>query len=361
MSWAYVMLEIQEHYKFTPSTLWCHPGDHILPTATHGLRKQETVIVTSRMKSAITSFQDTMNLTPCCGCHPVHVTTLSLSASTFSRIGGQCGPLSTGTGDLDQVSKMAGLFTEQAAVYAAARPAYPKDLFSKLAGLTAHRRRAWDVGTGNGQAAISVAEHYDSVVATDMDAEQLRHAVTHPKVQYLHTPDDTAPKDEDDLVSTLGGEGSVDLITVAQAVHWFDLPAFYGVAQRVLRRPGGVIAVWGYNHCISPVDMMARFCDTTLPYWDPRARFCTEGYRDLPFPSDDIGLGREGEPASFEGLISMLRSWSAVTTAKKQGVDLLEERVVKELEEEWGGASLVRKVTYKGFLLAGTPGPMSDD
>lgn len=92
-------------------------------------------------------------------------------------------------------------------------------------------------------------------------------------------------------------------------------------------------------------------------------RCCTDGYRDLPFPFVDIGLGREGEPASldmeqemsFEGLIGMLSSWSAVTTAKQQGVDLLGERVVKQLEEEWGGASLVRKVTFKAFLLAGTP------
>jgi hypothetical protein len=98
-------------------------------------------------------------------------------------------------------------------------------------------------------------------------------------------------------------------------------------------------------------------------------RYCTDGYRDLPFPFEDIGLGKEGEPASldmeqemsFEGLIGMLRSWSAVTTAKQQGVDLLGEHVVKELEEGWGGASLVRKVTYKGFLLAGTPGPVADE
>ncbi|TKW15123.1 hypothetical protein SEVIR_5G215900v4 [Setaria viridis] len=256
---------------------------------------------------------------------------------------------------------MAGLFSKQAAVYAAARPAYPKDLFTKLAALTAHHCLAWDVGTGNGQAAIGVAEHYDSVLATDVSEDQLLHAAPHPKVRYLHTPDATPGED---LVATLGGEGSVDLITVAEAAHWFDLPAFYDVAHRVLRRPGGVIAVWGYNYRISPVeDMMTRFFNTTLPYWDPRARCCTDGYRDLPFPFVDIGLGREGEPASldmeqemsFEGLIGMLSSWSAVTTAKQQGVDLLGERVVKQLEEEWGGASLVRKVTFKAFLLAGTP------
>lgn len=120
------------------------------------------------------------------------------------------------------------------------------------------------------QRAVQVAEHYDSVVGTDVSAEQLQHASAHPKVRYLHTPD-TTPGEE--LVAMLGGEASVDLITVAQAVHWFDLPAFYGVARRVLRRPGGVIAVWGYNYRMGPVeDMMARFFNTTLPYWDHRAR-----------------------------------------------------------------------------------------
>lgn len=118
---------------------------------------------------------------------------------------------------------------------------------------------------------VQVAEHYDSVVATDVSAEQLRHAAPHPKVRYLHTPDATPGED---LVAAVGGEGGVDLITVAEAAHWFDLPAFYGVARRVLRRPGGVIAVWGYNYRMSPVeDMMERFYGTTVPYWDPRARY----------------------------------------------------------------------------------------
>nr|CAB3473425.1 unnamed protein product [Digitaria exilis] len=110
--------------------------------------------------------------------------------------------------------------------------------------------------------------------------------------------------------------------------------------------------------------MMARFLNTTLPYREPRARYYIEGYRNLPFPFDDVGLGRELDmehEMSFEGLIGMLRSSSAVRTAKQRGVDLLGERVVKELEEGWGGPSLVRKVTFKAFLLAGTPGPMIDE
>nr|CAB3477477.1 unnamed protein product [Digitaria exilis] len=151
---------------------------------------------------------------------------------------------------------MAELFTKQAAEYAAAHPAYPKDLFTKLAALTAHHRLAWDVGTGNGQAAIGVAEHYDSVLATRSSCCVPHHTQ---RSGNLHTPD--ATPGEDDQVAALGGEGSVDLITVAEAVHWFDLPAFYAPA----------IAVWGNNYRVTPVeDMMARFLNTTLPYRDPQ-------------------------------------------------------------------------------------------
>ncbi|XBI97393.1 hypothetical protein VPH35_017770 [Triticum aestivum] len=218
---------------------------------------------------------------------------------------------------LEEVSwwrSVAELFSEQAAVYAAAQPVYPKDLFAKLAALTDGHRFAWDVGTGNGQAAIGVAEHYDKVVATDPSADQLRHAVPHPKVRYLHTAD-TMPEEE-------------------LAVPWFDLPAFYAVANRVLRKPEGVIAVWGYNYHVIPVeDMLSRFFRSTLPYRDPRSWYLIEGYRNLP-------------------------STGAVARASQQdGVDLLDERVVKEPEEEWGGPELVRKVTYKAFLLTGTPRP----
>ncbi|TVU32717.1 hypothetical protein EJB05_24468, partial [Eragrostis curvula] len=103
--------------------------------------------------------------------------------------------------------------------------------------------------------------------------------------------------------------------------------------------------------------MVARFYRTNLPYWDP---YYADRYVNLPFPFEDIGLGQEGEPASFDmehemsfqGLVGILSSWSAVATAKQQGVDLLAEPVVKEMEQEWGGPALVRTVTFKAFLLA---------
>ncbi|PKI79432.1 hypothetical protein CRG98_000179 [Punica granatum] len=248
-----------------------------------------------------------------------------------------------------------------AELYLDARPNYPKEWFSLLAARTLHHSLAWDVGTGNGQAAVSVAEHYDQVIGTDISENQLKYAIAHPRVRYLHTP---LSLPEDDLITQIGGENSVDLITVAHAVHWFDLPSFYATAARALRKPGGVIAVWCYNDI--KVDatfdsVTKKFHDTTLPYWNPKVRYVFDGYKTLPFPFENVGLGSEGEPfnldipkeLSLEGFLRMLRSWSAVVTAKEQGVDLLPESMVKEFETAWGGRSLVRSVVYKAFMLAG--------
>ncbi|KAL4351640.1 hypothetical protein GQ457_06G035260 [Hibiscus cannabinus] len=256
---------------------------------------------------------------------------------------------------------MAGLFDQQADLYLDARPTYPSHWYSMLAARTPRHSLALDVGTGNGQAAIGVAEHYDAVVGTDVSEAQLQHAIPHPKVTYLYTPSSIS---DDDFLSSIGGENSVDLITVAQAVHWFDLPKFYSLVSRLLRRPGGILAVWCYNDIVvSPTfdPVMKRFHDTTLPYWNPNIQYLFDGYKTLPFPFESVGLGSEGKPLALdipkkltlEGFLRMLRSWSAVVTAKDQGVDLLSENVVKGFESAWGGSNLVRSIAYKAFMLAG--------
>ncbi|KAK9927243.1 hypothetical protein M0R45_024436 [Rubus argutus] len=258
---------------------------------------------------------------------------------------------------------MAGLFDKQAEVYLDARPTYPKEWYSKLAGLTPQHSLAWDVGTGNGQAALGLSEHYEQVIGTDISEAQLKHAGQDPRVRYIHTP--TLVSD-DEMVNLIAGghENSVDLVTVAEAVHWFDLPQFYSLAKRLLRKQGGVIAVWGYNQMAVSPDfdlLMKRFHEKTQPFWDPKSSYLWESYKTLPFPFESVGLGREGEPMtleirkemSFPGLVRLLRSYSAVTTAKDQGVDLLSQEMIKEIQEVWGGADLVRSVTYKAFMLAG--------
>lgn len=256
---------------------------------------------------------------------------------------------------------MAGLFDKQAEIYLEARPTYPAEWYKMLAELTPHHRLAWDVATGNGQAAFGVAEHYEQVIATDISSAQLKCAKQRANIRYLNTPISLS---DDELVNLIGAEGSVDLITIAQAIHWFDLPRFYSVATRLLRKPGGVIAVWGYNGIeVSPTFEAAakRWYETTLPYWDSKASSLFGGYQTLPFPFEGVGMGSEGEPValdfpkelSFEGYLRMVQSWSAVATAKEQGVDLLSESAVKELEAAWGGAGVVRSVVYKGFMLVG--------
>ncbi|XVE62349.1 hypothetical protein DITRI_Ditri06bG0111000 [Diplodiscus trichospermus] len=256
---------------------------------------------------------------------------------------------------------MAGLVDEQANLYLDARPTYPSEWYSMLATRTLHHTLAWDAGTGNGQAAIGVAEHYEKVIGSDVSEAQLQHAIPHPRVKYLYTPLSIS---DDEIVASIGGENSVDLVTVAQAVHWFDLPKFYSLVTRVLRKPGGVLAIWCYNDmAISPTfdPVMKRFYDTTLPYWNSNIQYAFDGYRTLPFPFESVGLGCEGQPLaldipkklSFEGFLRMLRSWSAVVTAKNKGVDLLSEKVVKGFESAWGGSNLVRSIAYKAFMLAG--------
>ncbi|GKC62252.1 dual specificity protein phosphatase PHS1 [Tanacetum coccineum] len=147
-----------------------------------------------------------------------------------------------------------------------------------------------------------VADHYTQVIGTDISEHQLKLAKPHPRVRYLHTP---LSLSGDDLIDLLGGESSVDLVTVAEAVHWFY--------------------------------------DTTLPYWNKDIKYLSDGYQTLPFPFESVGLGSEGSPLkldiakelSFEGVLGFLRSWSAIVTAKEKGVDLLSENVVQELKSVW--------------------------
>lgn len=260
---------------------------------------------------------------------------------------------------------MAGLYEKPSETYVKKRPRYPKEWFSMLASLTAGHHRAWDAGCGSGQASVSIAEHYESVVATDVSQGQLRHAIADPKVRYLHTPVELS---EDELVALVGGEGSLDLVIVATSIHWFDVPLFYAVVNRVLKKPGGVLAVWGYNYDIHPFGdkLQGTLYGAMRPFMDPRTRLAMERYRELPFPFEPVGVGREGEPAdvdmevdmTLEDLAGFVMTGSVATTAREKGVDLaaLVKDVMKEVEEEWGDQPTVpRKLVFKAFMLAGKP------
>ncbi|ESQ43960.1 hypothetical protein EUTSA_v10006178mg [Eutrema salsugineum] len=259
------------------------------------------------------------------------------------------------------MAQMAALTKHQANDYLNARPKYPTVWYTVLAGQTSDHKMAWDVGTGNGQAAIGVAQYYQKVVATDINEKQIELAKAHSKVTYIHTP---ASMSDDDLVAKLGGENSIDLIVAAQSLHYFDLKRFYSIVRRVLRKQGGIIAVWVYNDLIvtPKVDyIMKRLVDSTIPYRNPTMNLAFEGYKTIEFPFKNVGLGTQGSPKaheiphklSLDGFIGFLKSWQPLLKAKEKGVELLTPCIINEIKEAWGDHKQVKDVSYKAYMLAG--------
>lgn len=198
-------------------------------------------------------------------------------------------------------------FSAAAPAYAAHRPGYPPALFAFLAGQVAGHELAWDCATGSGQAALGLAPHFRQVVASDASAQQIAQAMPCPGVSYR-----VAAAESSGLAAA-----SVDLVTVAQAVHWFDLPRFYAEARRVLK-PGGMLALWCYERLSIAPELDAvieRFYAETLgPYWPPERRHVEAGYRDLAFPFGEVALPPMAMTAAWnlDQLMGYFSTWSAL-------------------------------------------------
>jgi ubiquinone/menaquinone biosynthesis C-methylase UbiE len=196
--------------------------------------------------------------------------------------------------------------------YAAFRPTYPGDLFAWLAAQSPSRALAWDAGCGSGQASVALADHFDRVHATDLNAQQIAAAMVHPRVHYA-----TAPAHESGLA-----DGSVALVTVAQALHWFDVDAFHAEVRRVLM-PGGVVAEWTYALVFTPtrprIGALVNDLDRLVhAWWPPERRHIDDHYAMLPFPfgSLDAPWFRMSTEWSREQLLGYLGTWSAVTRCR---------------------------------------------
>lgn len=114
-------------------------------------------------------------------------------------------------------------FSGDSAGYAAYRPTYPLALVDELAKISPGLQRALDCGCGTGQLSVMLAERFEEVVATDASAAQIRMAEPREGVVYRR-----ALAEDSELP-----DASVDLVTVAQAAHWLDLPTFYAEVRRV--------------------------------------------------------------------------------------------------------------------------------
>jgi SAM-dependent methyltransferase len=232
-------------------------------------------------------------------------------------------------------------FSALADTYARFRPGYPDALFDYLAALAPARELAWDCATGSGQAAAGLGGHFDEVIATDASAEQIAAARPAPHVTYR-----VAPAERSGLE-----ERSVDLVTVAQALHWFDLERFYGEVRRVLI-PGGVLAVWSYNFLtVDPsVDAVidGLYRGPLDPYWPPERIHVEQGYRGLPFPfpvieTPDFAMETRWDMRQMLGYLS---SWSATRRCNEAtGRDVVEE-IAPALARVWGNPASKRTVRW---------------
>ncbi len=234
------------------------------------------------------------------------------------------------------------LFSAQSVKYARHRPGYPETLFTYLASLPAGRRLAVDCATGSGQAAVGLAPHFNAVVAVDLSRRQLAKALFHPKVSYRAAPAEQLPVPD----------ASVDLVSVASALHWFDLDRFYPEVRRVLA-PGGVLAAWcfGRGLKITPeVDaVLERLAFEVLgPFWEPELRHVWADYRTLPFPFVELPAPRFRlhEEWELSRLLGDLSTWSAVQKYREVRVTDPLEEVGAALRAAWGPPERRRLVSW---------------
>lgn len=240
-------------------------------------------------------------------------------------------------------------FSGHAAHYASARPRYPDTLFAWLAQHCAGHELAWDAGCGNGQASIVLTKHFAQVFASDPSREQIAQAAAQPRVRYAVEPAEHCSL----------ADASVDLISVAQAYHWFDQVRFCDEVRRVAR-DGALVAIYSYARSSVNAAVDALFDhlyrDVLGRYWPPQRSQVENGYRDVLFAFaelEDVPNWQLRCDWTLAQYLAYLRSWSACQKfLTANGTDPV-TTLAPAFAEAWGDPARVRRVVWPLNLRVG--------
>ena len=239
-------------------------------------------------------------------------------------------------------------FSRVARSYVAVRPQYPDELYAYLASIATAKDLAWDVATGNGQAAVGLARHVHHVIATDASAAQISQAIADARVEYR-----VARAEASGLA-----DHSVDLVTVAQAAHWFELDAFYAEVRRVAVR-NAIVALWSYGYFVMSQEIDAiieRFSEGKLQrFWPKESRVIRDHYRTLPFPFAELEAPRFSMQHAFTlpQLERYFRSWSGVQRFIESQKEDPVPAAIDELATVWGDPNNSRTARFELYLRVG--------
>jgi ubiquinone/menaquinone biosynthesis C-methylase UbiE len=242
---------------------------------------------------------------------------------------------------------MKDIFSKQSHLYAQFRPTYPKELFDFLLSLVQERTAAWDCGTGSGQVANQLATYFTEVFATDISENQINNAIKKENIHYkIESAEHTSFEDT-----------IFDLITVAQAIHWFDFDKFYKEVDRTLKSKG-IIAIIGYTlpRIDKQIDtIIDNFYDNVIgAYWDAERRYVDELYQTIPFPYNEIKAPTLSTTYewNFEQLIGFINTWSAVQHYIDRNIENPVGKITNELKSCWG-KGVTKTATFPILLRVG--------
>lgn len=225
--------------------------------------------------------------------------------------------------------------------YAQFRPEYPTSLALSLAELTTKRSLAVDVGCGNGQLTAQLAPHFAGVVGVDPSADQIAHAKPADGVKYKCAPAEKLPL----------SDGVANLITAAQAAHWFDLPVFFAEVRRVAADEAVLALIsYGVLELESPLDERFNkfYTEEVGAYWPAERKLVDTGYAQISFPFEElrapvVSMQKQWDLESLMGYIS---TWSAVQRAREAGKEEMLTAFAADMAALWGEPSSKRQVAW---------------